>query len=91
MSYHNPFTPPRKSATFDDYTLAEIRRATGLPISEVFKRGLRSLRDHLDDHMPRSPYQVYERLDLGEGGYARRPSSETKAGVKEAIRKKLNR
>ena len=21
MSYHNPYTPPRKSATFDDYTL----------------------------------------------------------------------
>ncbi len=32
MSYHNPFTPPRKSATFDDHTLAEIRRAAATGI-----------------------------------------------------------
>jgi hypothetical protein len=72
-------------------TLAEIRRATGLPISEVFKRGLRSLREHLEEHTPQSPYQVYERLDLGEGGYAKASSSEAREAVKRAIRKKLNR
>ncbi len=33
MSYRNPFTPPRKSATFDDHTLAEIRRAAATGIT----------------------------------------------------------
>ena len=27
MSYRSPRTVPRQSATFDDYTLSEIRRA----------------------------------------------------------------
>ena len=36
MSYHNPPTVPRKSATFDDYTLSEIRRAANTGISAVF-------------------------------------------------------
>ncbi len=35
MSYHNPYTPPRKSATFDDYTLAEIRRAAATGIYDI--------------------------------------------------------
>ena len=30
MDTNIPRTPPRKSATFDDYTLAEIRRAMGI-------------------------------------------------------------
>ena len=40
MSYHNPFTPPRKSATFDDHTLAEIRRAAATGIYDI--RGVQS-------------------------------------------------
>ena len=30
-----PRTPPRKSATFDDYTLAEIRRAAATGIYDI--------------------------------------------------------
>jgi hypothetical protein len=39
----------------------------------------------------RAAYEIYEELDLGPGGYAVAPSTETKRGVKEAIRKKLKR
>ena len=34
MTYQNPPTTPRKSATFDDYTLSEIRRAA---ITGIYK------------------------------------------------------
>ena len=39
MTYHNPPTTPRKSATFDDYTLSEIRRAAATGIYDI--RGAR--------------------------------------------------
>ena len=34
---------------------------------------------------------IYEELDLGEGGYAVAPSTEARSGVREAIRRKLSR
>jgi hypothetical protein len=37
----------------------------------------------------RTGYQIYEELDLGPGGYAISLSTETRRGVKEAIRRKL--
>ena len=39
MTYRNPPTTPRKSATFDDYTLSEIRRAAATGIYDI--RGAR--------------------------------------------------
>lgn len=49
MSYHNPSTPPRKSATFDDYTLAEIgaRRRPGSTTSAAAGRS--AAVPHFDD------------------------------------------
>ncbi|TIS99248.1 MAG: FMN-binding glutamate synthase family protein, partial [Mesorhizobium sp.] len=35
MTYRNPPTTPRKSATFDDYTLSEIRRAAATGIYDI--------------------------------------------------------
>jgi hypothetical protein len=71
-------------------TLREIREATGLPISEALKQGLRSLRQQVRDASG-SPYDLYERLDLGPGGYAIAPSTETRRGVAMALRKKLRK
>ena len=70
-------------------TLRQIREATGLPISEALKQGLRSLRRQVQDASQKRPYDLYERLDLGPGGYAIAPSTETRRGVVEALRKKL--
>jgi hypothetical protein len=72
-------------------TLREIREVTGLPISEVLKRGLRSLREHVRNANGQRPYDVYARLDLGPGGYASAPSTETQKAVTAAIRKKLRK
>ena len=71
--------------------LREIREATGVAISEALKQGLRSLRQQVRDTSRHRPYALYERLDLGPGGYAIASSSETRRGVAEAIRKKLRK
>jgi hypothetical protein len=71
--------------------LKEIRDATGLPISEALKRGLRALRKDLQQKAPRTPYEIYRKLNLGPGGSAIGPSTEVSRLVKESIRKKLGR
>jgi 8-oxo-dGTP pyrophosphatase MutT (NUDIX family) len=71
--------------------LREIREATGVPISEALKQGLRSLKQQVRNVSRHHPYAVYERLDLGPGGYAIARSTETRRGVAAAIRKKLGR
>ncbi len=71
--------------------LREVRAATGLPISEALKRGLRSLQERVRHEASRTPYDVYRELDLGPGGYANAPSTETRRGVRQALRRKLGR
>ena len=72
-------------------TLRQIREATGLPISEVLKQGLRSLKQQVRDAARHRPYDFYVRLDLGPGGYACAPSTQTRRGVTAALRKKLRK
>jgi 8-oxo-dGTP pyrophosphatase MutT (NUDIX family) len=71
--------------------LREIREATGVSISEALKQGLRSLKQQVRDASRHHPYALYERLDLGPGGYAIAPSTETRRGVVAALRKKLRK
>jgi hypothetical protein len=71
--------------------LRQIREATGLPISEALKRGLRTLRDRVKDEMTQTPYDIYRQLDHGPGGSAVAPSTDTKRAVRAAIKKKLGR
>jgi hypothetical protein len=71
--------------------LRQIRDATGLPISEALKQGLQALKQRVSEESTRSPDDVYRRLDLGPGGYASAPSTETRRGVAAALRKKLRR
>jgi hypothetical protein len=71
--------------------LAEVRAATGLPISEALKRGLRSLRDQVRESATRRPYDIYRDLDLGDGGDAAGSSNEVKRTVRSILKKKLRR
>jgi Arc/MetJ-type ribon-helix-helix transcriptional regulator len=71
--------------------LEEIRRTTGLSASAALKRGLRALREEVGREATRRPHQIYERLDLGPGGYASASSSEAKSAAKRAIRLKHRR
>lgn len=71
--------------------LQEVQEATGLPISEALKRGLRSLQEQVRRAAGRTPYDVYQELDLGAGGYAVAPSTDTRRAVREALKRKLRR
>src|SRR6201991_1049679 len=83
MTYHNPPPTPRKSATFDDYTLSEIRRAATTGIYDIRGGGAKRRVPHFDDllllgaSISRYPLEGYpERCDtnvvLG-GRFAKRP------------------
>lgn len=71
--------------------LREIQEATGLPISEALKRGLRALQDSVRHNMARTPFAIFKELDLGPGGYATAPSTDVRRGVRQALRKKIHR
>ena len=71
--------------------LEQIVQTTGLSISGALKQGLLVLSDHLTQQKPRRPYDIYAKLDLGPGGYAIAPSTDTRRGVQEAIRRKFGR
>lgn len=68
--------------------LDQLVKGTGLSISAVLKLGLLALRDDLAQKPQRAPFEIYQDLDLGPGGYAIAPSTETRRGVQEAIRRK---
>jgi hypothetical protein len=71
--------------------LAYIVRTTGLSISGALKQGLLVLRTQLARQAPPAPYDIYTQLDLGPGGYTIAPSTETRRGVQEAVKRKLGR
>jgi hypothetical protein len=72
-------------------TLEEVREATGLPISEVLKQGLRVLQERVRHQPARTSFDVYRALDLGPGGYAIAPSTDSRRGVRRALRRKHGR
>jgi hypothetical protein len=65
--------------------LAYIVHTTGLSISGALKQGLLVLRTQLAQQTSPAPYDLYAELDLGLGGYAIAPSTETRRGVQEAV------
>lgn len=72
-------------------TLGEIREITGLSVSAVLKRGLTTLRNEIAKETSTRPYDIYARLDLGPGGYASASAARAKGGVRDVIRRKLER
>ena len=71
--------------------MEEIRRTTGLSISEVLKRGIQVFRKEALEKASPTPFEIYRELDLGPGGYAIAPSTDVRRGVREALRKKHRR
>jgi ribbon-helix-helix CopG family protein len=83
-----------RTVRLDDETekiLDQLVRVTGLSISAVLKRGLLAFRERLGEPAERFAYDVYDELDLGPGGYSIAPSTESRRGVQEALRRKLGR
>jgi len=72
--------------------LARVRRAKGLSASAALKQGLVALNEALDAEGPTPmPYAVYEKLELGPGGYARATARSVKAEISRVIQRKLRR
>ena len=71
--------------------LAKIVAATGRPVSAAVKKALLVLRNDVAPKARRLPYDVYKELDLGPGGDAVAPATQTRRGVRLAIRRKLRR
>lgn len=72
--------------------LAEVRRAKRLSVSDALKQGLVALRDAVREEGPAPvPYEVYSRLDLGPGGYARAEARQAKAAIVRTLRDRRRR
>ena len=83
-----------RTVRLDDETeriLEQLVGVTGLSISAILKKGLLSLRGQLEEPSDRSAWDLYNELDLGPGGYSIAPSTESRRGVQEALRRKLGR
>ena len=71
--------------------LAEVRRRTGMNVSQALKAGLNAVHAAVRNEAAAYPYAIYASLDLGAGGYARAPASAAKRAVRERIRRKFGR
>lgn len=74
-----------------EHVLQQIVQTTGWSMSAALKRGILALRENLSQQHQKTPYEVYQELDLGPGGYAIAPSTDTRRGVQAALRRKLKR
>lgn len=80
-----------RTVRLDDQTekvLAQVTKKTGWSLSAALKRGLLVLRDEVGRSNMQSAFEIYRRLDLGPGGYAPAPSTETRRGMQIALRRK---
>jgi hypothetical protein len=83
-----------RTVRLDDETervLDQVRRKTGWSVSATLKRGVLVLREGISRSSRQSAYDIYRRLDLGPGGYAVAPSTETRRGVQLALKRKSSR
>lgn len=74
-----------------EQALAELRGKTGMTISQTLKSGLLALLQKLRREPSPTAWDVYEKLDLGPGGYTRSTGTGAKSAVREVIRRKHRR
>jgi len=87
-------TPRTRSVRLDaeaERALAAIQRLTGDSISDALKRGLLAAERELRNAPVTRAYAVYERLELGAGGYAKGPSDRVTETIREHLRRKNGR
>ncbi len=74
-----------------EMALRRIVRRTGLSISGALTRGLLVLSEEVARNTVERPYEIYAQLDLGPGGYAAVSSTDSRRGVRDAVRRRLGR
>ncbi len=83
-----------RTVRLDDETeraLKQLTKKTGWSVSTALKRGVLVLRDEVGRNPQQSAFDIYSRLDLGPGGYALAPSTDTRRGMQLALRRKSHR
>jgi hypothetical protein len=83
-----------RTVRLDDETeqvLKQVTKKTGWSVSTTLKRGVLVLRDEVGRNSQQSAFEIYRRLDLGPGGYALAPSTETRRGMQIALGRKSRR
>ena len=68
--------------------LKQVTKRTGWSVSATLKRGVLVLNEKVGIHSQQSALEIYRRLDLGPGGYAIAPSTETRRGMQLALTRK---
>ncbi len=82
---------PPHCVRFDDEAeaaLVLVCDATHSSRSEVLRRGVVALAKDLGRKPPPLPFEIYRKLDLGLGGYARAPARRAKSALAALIRRK---
>ena len=72
-------------------SLTKLCKTTGLSISEVLKRGLKAYEHAPAQDGSPTPWDVYQRVDLGEGGWSVAPARDTKHALQSVLRRKYKR
>ena len=75
----------------DEELLDRIRRQTGWTTSDALKRGLRSVERELAADAVSSAHAIYMDLELGPGGYAAGPASQTRETARQIIARRHKR
>jgi hypothetical protein len=82
------------SVRFDEDTeeaLEDVCEAAGISVSLALKRGIIALRDGLAATKSSRPFEIYETIDLGPGGYAKAPARHAKRAIADILRRKHKR
>lgn len=83
-----------RTVRLDDDTekvLKLVRKKTGWSVSTTLKRGVLALGNETGPSITRSAFEIYRQLDLGPGGYAIAPSTETRRGMQLVLKRKPHR
>jgi hypothetical protein len=72
-------------------TLEKLRKSTGLTISEVLKRGVEAYAEKAEGIERSRPYDVFEKIELGDGGWALGRARDAKRKVRDAVARKHRR
>jgi hypothetical protein len=72
-------------------TLKQIRDATGMPISEAFKKGLEALREKVGEKKRRTTWEAYREQDIGPGDPTLPPARDSRKAILEILKRKHRR
>jgi hypothetical protein len=82
------------SVRFDEDTeeaLEDVCGAAGVSVSVALKQGILALRVGLAAAKSSRPFEIYEKINLGPGGYAKASARNAKRAVADILRRKHKR